>query len=492
MDGLEYALQHPFELHEGSAVAAIDPFQPSVQHRERLLWLVAIGFFLQTLDATILNTALPSMAQAMGRSPLQMQSVIVAYSLTTAMLIPASGWVADRFGTRRVYGVAIGLFVLGSVLCALSPNLQFLVAARVVQGVGGAMMLPVGRLAVLRSYPRGEFIRAMTFIAIPGQVGPLLGPTLGGWLVEVASWHWIFWINVPVGLIGLWATKRWMPQGAPQPRRKFDGIGYLLLSFGMVAVSIALDGLSGMGLGMALVVVLMVLGMASLASYWMHALRVPQPLFPPALFHIRSLRVGLLGNLFARFGSGAAPFLIPLLLQVGLGLSPMHAGMMMLATVIGSMTVKRIAVRTVHRFGYRRVLQVNSVLLGLMLSTFALTSPGQPMWLLLAQLFVFGGINSMQFSAMNSVTLKDVEGEFASSGNSLLSMVQMLSMSMGVGIAGALLGGYSEMWAANSDQMLRAIHATFVTVGLMTLGATLVFSQLETDEPVRPAPESDE
>ena len=473
-------------------MAAIDPFQPAVQHRERLLWLVAIGFFLQTLDATILNTALPSMAQSMGRSPLQMQSVIVAYSLTTAMLIPASGWVADRFGTRRVYGAAIALFVLGSVLCALSPNLQFLVAARVVQGVGGAMMLPVGRLAVLRSYPRGEFIRAMTFIAIPGQVGPLLGPTLGGWLVEVASWHWIFWINVPVGLVGLWATKRWMPQGAPQPRRKFDGVGYALLSFGMVAVSIALDALSGMGLGMALVVVLMALGMASLASYWMHALRVPQPLFPPALFHIRSLRVGLLGNLFARFGSGAAPFLIPLLLQVGLGLSPMHAGMMMLATVIGSMTVKRFAVSTVHRFGYRKVLQVNSVLLGVMLSTFALTSPSQPMWLLLVQLFVFGGINSMQFSAMNSVTLKDVEGEFASSGNSLLSMVQMLSMSMGVGIAGALLGGYSEMWAASSDQMLRAIHATFVSVGLMTLGATLVFSQLEADEPVKPAPESDE
>ncbi|MEG2045985.1 MAG: multidrug transporter subunit MdtD [Comamonas sp.] len=464
--------------------------EPVAPHRERLLWLVAIAFFLQSLDATILNTALPAMAQSLGQSPLKMQSVIVAYSLTTAMLIPATGWVADRFGTRRIYGWAIALFVIGSVLCALSPSLPFLIAARVVQGVGGAMMLPVGRLAVLRTYPRGEFIRAMSFIAIPGQVGPLLGPTLGGWMVEYASWHWIFWINVPVGMLGLWATWRWFPKAPPVQVRKFDGAGYALLAFGMVAISIALDGMSGMGLGMALVVVLMVFGLASLASYWMHALRTETPLFPPALFSVRSLRVGLLGNLFTRFGSGAAPFLIPLLLQIGLKMSPMNAGMMMLATVTGSMLVKRVAVRTVQRFGYKRVLQVNSVMLAVMLGSFSLVTVGTPTWLILLQLFIFGGFNSMQFSAMNSVTLKDMEGEFASSGNSLLSMVQMLSMGMGVALAGALLGGFSDVWSALGDQSLRAIHATFVTVGLMTLASTLVFSQLDGDEPVRPAPDS--
>ena len=461
----------------------------SAPHKERLLWLVAIGFFMQSLDATILNTALPSMAEALGESPLKMQSVIVAYALTTAMLIPATGWVADRFGTRRIYGWAIALFVIGSVLCALSPSLPFLIAARVVQGVGGAMMLPVGRLAVLRTYPRGEFIRAMSFIAIPGQVGPLLGPTLGGWMVEYASWHWIFWINVPVGMLGLWATWRWFPKAPPVQVRKFDGAGYALLAFGMVAISIALDGMSGMGLGMALVVVLMVFGLASLASYWMHALRTETPLFPPALFSVRSLRVGLLGNLFTRFGSGAAPFLIPLLLQIGLKMSPMNAGMMMLATVTGSMLVKRVAVRTVQHFGYKRVLQVNSVMLAVMLASFSLVTVGTPTWLILLQLFIFGGFNSMQFSAMNSVTLKDMEGEFASSGNSLLSMVQMLAMSMGVAIAGALLTGYAEMWPGDVDDRMLAIRATFATVALMTLAATLVFSQLETDEPVRPAPD---
>ena len=458
-------------------------------HKERLLWLVAIGFFMQSLDATILNTALPSMAEALGESPMKMQSVIVAYALTTAMLIPATGWVADRFGTRRVYGWAIALFVIGSVLCALAPSLLFLVAARIVQGVGGAMMLPVGRLAVLRTYPREQFIRAMSFVAIPGQIGPLLGPTLGGWMVEYASWHWIFWINVPVGLIGLWATWRWFPASAPVAVPKFDGAGYAMLAFGMVAISVALDGLSGMGLGMALVVVLMVFGLASLASYWMHALRTPTPLFAPSLFSVRSLRVGLLGNLFTRFGSGAAPFLIPLLLQIGLKMSPMNAGMMMLATVVGSMLVKRIAVRTVQRYGYKRVLQVNSVMLALMLASFGLVVPGTPVWLLLIQLFIFGGFNSMQFSAMNSVTLKDMEGESASSGNSLLSMEQMLAMSMGVALAGALLTGFTDMWHEQAGDRMLAIRATFVTVALMTLAATLIFSQLEPDEPVKPAPD---
>lgn len=457
--------------------------------QEPLLWLVAIGFFMQSLDATILNTALPSMAASLGQSPLHMQSVVVAYALTTAMLIPATGWVADRFGTRRIYTAAMALFVLGSVLCALAPTLQFLVMARVVQGVGGAMMLPVGRLAVLRAYPRDAFIRAMSFIAIPGQVGPLMGPAVGGWLVEFASWHWIFWINVPIGIVGVWAAWRWMPLNDQQPKRAFDGVGFALLAAGMVGVSLALDGLSGVGMGHALVAVLLVFGMASLAAYWMHALRSSQPLFAPSLFSVRSLRVGLLGNLFARLGSGAAPFLVPLMLQVGLGLSPFHAGTMMLATVLGGMLVKRVAVQTVLRFGYKRVLQVNSVLLGVMIAGLGLVSPAQPVWLIVAQLFVFGAINSMQFSAMNSVTLKDMTGESASSGNSLLSMVQMLAMSMGVAIAGAVLAGYADMWQAREGYKLLALQATFVTVGVMTLAATLVFSQLEPDEKVRTAPD---
>jgi EmrB/QacA subfamily drug resistance transporter len=447
---------------------------------KRLLWLVAVGFFMQTLDATIVNTALPAMARSLGESPLRMQSVVVAYSLAMAMLIPASGWLADRFGTRRVYVAAIGLFVVGSVACAMSSSLTMLVAARVAQGLGGALLLPVGRLVVLRTFPRERFLQAMSFVAIPGLVGPLIGPTLGGWLVEVASWHWIFLINLPVGLLGALATLRWMPAPPPAPRVRFDSAGYLLLAFGMVALSLSLDGLSSLGLRQASVLVLMIFGLASLAAYWLHALRRPDPLFSPQLFRVGSLRIGLIGNLFSRLGSSCMPFLIPLLLQVTMGFSPAEAGMMMLPVALASMSMKRITTPLIQRHGYRRVLVVNTGLVGLTMASFALTAPGQPLAWLVVQLALFGAVNSMQFTAMNTLTLKDLGPGSASSGNSLLSMVQMLAMGMGVAAAGAVLAAFGEFFgtAAGGAQALSAFHATFACMALITIASAGIFWQL--------------
>lgn len=449
-----------------------------VRSNSVLLWLVALGFFMQTLDATIVNTALPAMAQALGESPLRMQSVIVAYSLTMALVIPASGWVADRFGTRRVYLTAIALFVLGSLLCAIASSLNQLVLARVVQGCGGALLLPVGRLAVLRAFPREQFLKAMSFVTLPGLVGPLIGPTLGGWMVEYASWHWIFLVNVPVGILGLLATLRHMRDAAPIINRRFDGVGYALLAFAMVAVSLALEGHSLLGvLGAG---ALLLAGAASLLAYWWHARRRPEPLFAPALFQVRSLRIGLLGNLFSRLGGSCIPFLIPLVLQVCLGFSPMEAGMMMLPTVLASMTVKRVASALIERWGYRRTLVANTVLLALMIASFALVSPDQPQWLRIVQLLVFGATNSMQFTAMNTVTLKDLEASHASSGTSLLSMVQMLAIGLGVGLAGAVLAGFHELWGqARPEAVLHAFQATFVCMGALTLFSASIFARLD-------------
>ena len=448
-----------------------------------LLWLVAVGFFMQTLDATIVNTALPAMAQSLGESPLRMQSVVVGYSLAMAMLIPASGWIADRFGPRRVYLGAISAFVLGSVLCALSPRLDLLVAARVLQGFGGALLLPVGRLVVLRTFPRDQFLHAMGFVTIPGLVGPLIGPTLGGWLVETASWHWIFLINVPVGLAGCMATLRFMPQVQGPPAGRFDTAGYGLLAFGMVALSLGLDGLSGLGMRQAAVLLLMVFGLASVAAYWLHAARVPQPLFSPHLFAQPSLRIGLLGNLFARLGSGSMPFLVPLLLQVSMGYSPLQAGMMMLPVAVAGMGAKPLAMWLIDRMGYRRVLVGNTLAVGVVMASFALTSPDHPWALRVAQLALFGAVNSLQFTAMNTVTLKDLAPDMASSGNSLLSMVQMLAMGMGVAAAGAVLGAFTALWGGAAGQTLPAFHATFACMGLMTMAAAGIFAQLAPDGP---------
>lgn len=465
----------------GAASGTALPSEPPLHDRQLriLLWLVAVGFFMQTLDATIVNTALPAMARSLQTSPLHMQSVLVVYSLTMAILIPVSGWVADRFGTRRVYMGAILVFVLGSLLCGLSANVTQLVVARVVQGAGGALLLPVGRLAVLRAYPRERFLAAMSFVAIPGLIGPLLGPTLGGWLVQALSWHWIFLINLPVGLLGWVAARRHLPDFRGHDVPALDKYGYALLALGMALVSLSVDFLADFAWPKVLIVVTLVCGLACLAAYWLRASRQRHPLFSPQLFHVPTLSIGLLGNLFSRLGSSGVPFLIPLLLQVKLGYPPAMAGMMMLPVAGAGMLVKRLATWTISRYGYRRTLVVNTLCVGALIAGFSLL-PLAPLWLKLVHLAVFGACNSLQFTAMNTLALRDLDSHQASSGNSLLSMVQMLAISLGVALAGTLLLGFSNWWQQRTGEAnaLQAFQAAFVCMGGLTLASAWVFWQL--------------
>ncbi|MGB4467791.1 MAG: multidrug transporter subunit MdtD [Azovibrio sp.] len=460
----------------------MQPTLPLDPRSARLLpWLVAIAFFMQTLDSTILNTALPAMALDLAEDPLRMQGVVIAYMLTVALLIPASGWIADRFGSRQIFVAAILLFSLGSLLCALSPRLDLLIAARVVQGLGGALMLPVGRLVVLRAYPRSEFVRIMAFIALPGLVGPLLGPTLGGWLVEYASWHWIFLINLPVGVLGCLAALRFMPDFKAALRPRFDTPGFLLFGAAMVLITIALEGLGELHMPHARVMLLLFCATACMAAYWLRAGRVEAPLFSPRLFRTRSFAVGILGNLFARLGGGALPFLVPLLLQVALGYSPAEAGISMIPLALGAMAVKSLAKPIIDRFGYRRLLLGNTLLLGGLIASLAGIGAHTPGWLLALHLGLVGTVNSLQFTAMNTITLIDLSDTEASSGNGLLSVVVQLSMSLGVAIAAALLGGFTM-----EADVLQAFRLTFLCVGAITVLAAALFAQLD---PGPPGPE---
>ena len=446
------------------------------------LWLVAIGVFMQTLDTTIVNTALPSMARSLHEAPLHMQSVVVAYSLTMALMIPVSGFLADRIGTRRVFLSAIVIFTIGSLMCGNSHTLGQLVLFRIIQGIGGSMLLPVGRLALLRTFPSERYLPALSVVAIPGLVGPLIGPTLGGWLTDVASWHWVFLINVPVGIVGSVATALYM-LGDPLPSvTRFDLKGYAMLALAMLTLTLALDGLAELGLQHATVLVLLIFAFACLTAYALHATRSVNPLFSLALFSIDTFRVGLLGNLFARIGSGAMPYLLPLLLQVGLGYAPFHAGLMMLPVAGAGMLSKRLIVEMITRHGYRRVLLGNTLLVGLAMSSFALVTADQPTWLQLTQLAVFGAINSMQFTAMNALTLKDLGRSDAGSGNSMFSLAQMLSMSLGVTVAGALLTTFTNFLGHHSPaETLPAFHATFACVGAITASSAWIFAQLASE-----------
>ncbi|WP_288445194.1 multidrug transporter subunit MdtD [uncultured Pantoea sp.] len=444
------------------------------------LWIVAFGFFMQTLDTTIVNTAIPAMAHDLNVSPLHMHSVIVSYVLTVAVTLPLSGWLADRFGVRNIFFCAIVLFSLGSLLCAFATSLDQLVMARVVQGIGGAMMVPVGRLTVMKIVPREQYMSAMTFVTLPGQIGPLLGPALGGILVEYASWHWIFLINIPVGIIGAIATLLLMPNYTMQTRR-FDFLGFLLLAVGMATLTLALDGQRSAGGSPLLLCLLILLGVFSLLFYLMHGRNNDNALFSLKLFDNRIYAIGLLCSFTGRIGSGMLPFMTPIFLQVGLGFSPFHAGLMMIPMVLGNMGIKRVVVRIVNLFGYRNALVGGTLALALVVLLFPVVALLGWIWLLPVVLLLQGMVNAIRFSSMNTLTLKELPDELASSGNSLLSMIMQLSMSIGVTVAGLLLGAFGHGAVSDSAATHQTFMYTYLCMALVIALPALVFWRVPAD-----------
>ncbi|EMH4165053.1 multidrug transporter subunit MdtD [Pluralibacter gergoviae] len=440
-----------------------------------LPWIAAMAFFMQALDATILNTALPAIAKSLNHSPLAMQSAIISYTLTVAMLIPVSGWLADRFGTRRVFMTAVSLFTLGSLACALSTSLPELVAFRIIQGIGGAMMMPVARLALLRAYPRSELLPVLNFVTMPGLVGPILGPLLGGVLVTWASWHWIFLINIPIGIIGLLYARKYMPNFTT-PRRGFDMTGFLLFGLSLVLFSsgIELFGEKIVSTWIALGVI--VFSLLLLLAYIRHARRHPTPLIALPLFKTRTFSVGIAGNLATRLGTGCVPFLMPLMLQVGFGYPALIAGCMMAPTAVGSIIAKSTVTQVLRWFGYRRTLVGITVIIGLMIAQFSLQSPTMPVWMLILPLFLLGMAMSTQFTSMNTITLADLTDETASSGNSMLAVTQQLSISLGVAVSAAVLRFYEGFDSSNT---IEQFHYTFITMGGITIVSALMFMLLK-------------
>ncbi len=444
-----------------------------------LLWLVAVGFFMQTLDTTIVNTAIPSMAASFGEKPLQMQAVVVAYALVMAILIPASGWLADKFGTRTIYLTSIFLFTIGSFFCARSQSLTELIISRIIQGMGGAMLQPVGRLAVLRAFPNEKFLKAMSFVTIPALIGPLLGPTLGGWLSEYFSWHWIFLINIPIGIIGFIFSYLYMDDFRPPKTSSFDLSGFLMIAFGMTSISYALDGIVELGMRQAIALLFIIAGLISITCYWLYASHKKNAVFPLQLFQISTYRIGIMGNFFSRIGSNGIPFLLPLFFQIGLGYSPLHSGLMMLPAAISGILIKQIGVNLINKIGYRSALIGNTILLGLAIISFSILSNKAPLALTFVLLFIFGATNSLQFTAMNVVTLKDLNSSQASSGNGLLSMIMIFSMSLGVALAAVLLAAFgriAEVQQANNS--LFVFHASFICIGVISSISAFIFAFL--------------
>ncbi|WP_347453437.1 multidrug transporter subunit MdtD [Acinetobacter thermotolerans] len=459
------------------------PTHQALQPEFRLLvLLVSIGFFMQGLDTTIINTALPAIARSLNEDPLRMHSVVVAYVLSVAACIPLSGWLADRFGVRNTYFTAIIVFVLGSLGCAIAQDLNTLLMFRVLQGIGGALLLPVGRLAMLKIIPRTQFLSAMSLMSLAGLIGPLIGPTLGGWMVEYLSWQWVFLINLPIGLLGGLITFKAMPNVTEPNVARFDYSGFVLLVVAMVGLCLGIENFANPLYPLWWSLTLVAVGLVTSLIYAYHSHTHSNALFRSKLFKNRIYAIGILGNFFARLGGNSIPFLLPLMLQVAFGFEPFITGLLMIPTVLGSLASKPIIRKIIQRFGYRQVLLVNTLLVGMCIASFALTTADTPIWLRAMHFFAFGILNSLQFVSMNTLTLKDLSQQDASSGNSFLSMIMMLSMSIGVALAGTLVNMFSAYFGP--EQLNNAFHLSLICLGCINIIAAYIFWHIPKNTPV--------
>ena len=373
-----------------------------------LPWIAAFAFFMQSLDTSILNTALPTMAKDLNESPLNMQSAVICYALTLALFIPVSGYLSDKFGTKNIFVMAVSLFTLGSLLCALSNSLIFLDISRVIQGIGGSMMVPVSRLVLIKAFKRNEFLAALNTATIPGLIGPVLGPVLGGYLVDMVSWHWVFLINLPIGILGVLVSLKYMPNLKGE-RLPFDSFGFIFIVITFVCATLSIECLN-QGQQYYLPLALAIISFIFLFIYRLYAKKRQAPLFPLSLFTIRTFKIGIIGNLVCRLGISGVPFLIPLFLQVGFGYSAMFAGMMLMPMAIASIFTRFFITKVLARLGYRFVLVANTILAGILILLMSLLNLATPLTVLGVLLFCIGGVNSMQFTSMNSITLANLQG----------------------------------------------------------------------------------
>ncbi len=451
---------------------------------KRLLpWLVAVAFFMESLDTTILNTAVPAIAGALKVAPLSMKSVLASYTLSLAVFIPISGWMADRFGTRRVFASAIGLFTLGSFLCGISSNIHVLVACRVLQGCGGAMMVPVGRITLVRTFAKSELVRAMSFVAIPSLVAPMLGPVAGGLIVGYFHWRVIFFVNIPIGLIGLCMVYLHLPDYRENHTNPLDVGGLLLFGSGIGLLSYVLEVFGEHSLSGREMLGLLAIAAALLCGYGFRAARTKFPLLRLSLFRVRTFRAAVSGSFFTRLGIGGIPFLFPLLYQVGLGFTPIQSGLLLMPQAIAAMSLKLSMPAILARFGFRGVLISNTVILGLLIMLFATIGVNTPVPLIVLQAFSFGFFTSLQYTSMNTLVYADVTEGQTSSASTIASTLQQMSISFGVASASLATAFFiPDRFHSSAPEMIHGIHRAFLVLGAMTIVSTVIFADLKSGD----------
>jgi len=454
-------------------------FEPPKERASRIVPTVVAGaFFMDGLDSQIISTSLPQMATSFGVSPPQMSAAITSYLISLAIFIPISGWIADRFGARQVFCSAIVIFVVGSVLCGLSDSLLALVASRVLQGFGGAMLTPVGRLILTRTYPKDQLMRAMSIFMLPGMIGPTMGPLVGGFITTNFSWHWNFFINVPIGLIGLTLALRFIPEiRMPRPAA-FDLTGFLIIACGLGVAQYAIENLGRHTLPIATESTLVVIASAILIGYATYALSRPSPVLDLRLFRGRTFSVAVLAGSMIRAGIATVPFLMPLLLQVGFGLNPFQSGMITFLNTAGAMSMRAGVATLVRRYGFRKVFLAGAGLNSILMAGFALFEQTTPHIFIAGYLFCFGVLRSAQMIGMGALAYSDIPHEEMSKATSIFALAQRLSQSLGVGISASLLAALSGLGPITVGDF----KIVFIVVALLMACSAIGFRRLKPED----------
>ena len=441
--------------------------------------IVACALFMENLDSTVISTALPAIAADFQASPIHLKLALTSYLLTIAVFIPASGWLADRYGARTIFRLAIVIFTVGSILCGLSSSIPGMVFARVVQGIGGAMMVPVGRLVILRSEPKAQLVGSLAWLTVPALIGPVLGPPVGGFITTYFAWRWIFWINIPVGILGVTLATLYIPDLKEAVRPPFDLRGFLLSGLGL---ALFMTGSTTLGLAILprpLVLTMLFAGAFLLLGYVVHSRRVANPIIDLSLLKIPTFSLSMTGALLFRLGVGATPFLLPLLLQLGFGLTPFQSGMITFASAVGAIVMKFVAPPLLRRHGFRTILVLNALVAGAFVAMPGLFSPGTPIGLMTGLLLIGGFFRSLQFTSVNALSFADVPPQRMSRATTLTSVAQQLSLSLGISVGAVTL----EITTTLSGGKITAADfwPAFTLVGLLSALSAIAFMLLPAD-----------
>jgi EmrB/QacA subfamily drug resistance transporter len=439
--------------------------------------IVAVALFMEQMDSTVIATSLPAIAADLHEDPVALKLALTSYLLSLAVFIPLSGWVADRFGARTVFRAAIAVFTLGSAACGFAQGLPDFVAFRILQGMGGAMMVPVGRLVILRTVPRAELISALAWLTIPALMGPVIGPPLGGAISTFASWRWIFWINIPIGIVGMILATRYIENIREEKVPPLDVKGFVLSGIGLSGVAF---GFANIGQGLFplwIVVALLAAGVVACTLYVRHARVTKAPLIDLTLLKIDTFYAGVVGGFLFRIGIGAMPFLLPLMLQLGFGLSPLQSGLLTFVSAVGAVAMKASAAPIIRRFGFKHTLVVNGVVCAFFAAAIALFTAGTPHPIVVAVLLAGGFFKSLQFTALNAIAYADVKNAAMSRATSFASVVQQLSQSMGVAI-GALVLEIERMGRPGAQVLAQDFPAAFLIVAAIAASSIFIFMRM--------------